>query len=286
MSSIAKCSTNALPNLAHIPQPPSTLFYRGMLPAADLTLLTVVGSRRYTTYATQVIEHLFAGLTGYPIGIVSGLALGVDSLAHKAALKYGLYTMAVPGSGIADTVLYPARHRALASQILHAGGCLLSEFEPDFRATKWSFTKRNRIMAGMSQATLVIEAAAPSGTLITARLATDFNRELLVVPGNIFSHNSQGVHQFLKLGATPVTEPIDILHALNINPEIVLADTTADTANHSPAAKAILATLIEPTDIDTLIRKTSLSADVVSATLLQLEMTGHIQAEQGQYRTL
>jgi DNA processing protein len=143
-------------------------------------------------------------LAGYPIGIVSGLALGIDAFAHEAALRAGLYTLAVPGSGLGDQVLYPASNRRLADRIVDGGGGLLSELSPDTRAALWTFPQRNRLMAGMCAATLLIEAGEKSGTLITARMAVDYNRELLVVPGSIFSPTSRGCHQFLKLGATPV----------------------------------------------------------------------------------
>lgn len=204
------------PLLHEIPDPPRSLTYRGALPSPDLKLLAVVGSRNHTPYGKHAVEHLVAGLAGYPVGIVSGMALGIDSLAHRAALAAGLYTLAVPGGGLEDDVLYPRSHVGLAQDILERGGGLLSEFEPSFRATTWSFPKRNRIVTGMSHATLLIEASEKSGTLISARLAADYNRDVLVVPGDIFSENSRGVHQFLKLGAIPVTSPEDILLALGI----------------------------------------------------------------------
>ena len=207
------------PSLLHeIPDAPHALNCRGTLPSPDLKLLAVVGSRKHTSYGTQVVEHLIAGLRGYPIGIVSGLALGIDSLAHTAALQNDLYTIAVPGSGLDDSVLYPHSHLPLAHTILESGGGLLSEYDHTFAATPWSFPQRNRIVTGMSNATLLIEAGEKSGTLISARLASDYNREVLAVPGDIFSENSRGVHQFLKLGATPITHAEDILAALGIDP--------------------------------------------------------------------
>jgi DNA processing protein len=209
-----------LPLLKEIPDPPETLYVRGTLPTSDTTYLSIVGSRNYTDYGARVIEDLLQGLRGHNICIVSGLALGIDARAHEAALKNNLHTIAVPGSGINDTVLYPKTNQDLAHRILESGGALLSEFEPTFRATKWSFPKRNRIMAGMSHAVLLIEAAEKSGTLITARMAVDYNRDVLVVPGNIFSKNSHGVHQFLKLGATPITSSEDIVDALSFDRNI------------------------------------------------------------------
>ena len=208
-------------NLAEIPQPPETLYVRGKMPPEDVKYLAVVGSRDCTPYAKNVIDHLLTGLQGHNICIVSGLALGVDGYAHEASLTHKLHTIAVPGSGIADDVLYPKTHRPLAARILSSGGALLSEFEPDFPATKWSFPKRNRIMAGLADAVILIESAEKSGTLITARLAADFNRDVLVVPGDIFSKNSAGVHQFLKLGAVPITCAEDILDTLSFDRKLL-----------------------------------------------------------------
>lgn len=274
------------PLLREIPQPAESLNYRGTLPDPKLKLLCVVGSRQYTTYGKQVVDQLISGLKGHSVGIISGLALGIDSLAHTAALRNDLYTMAVPGSGIDDAVIYPARHKSLAKQILEAGGSLLSEFEPTFQATKWSFSQRNRIMAGLSHATLLIEAAPQSGTLITARLATDYNRELLVVPGSIFSTNSQGVHQFLKLGATPVTEANDILYSLGIDPEKKPSQALFEAAlsDLSPAEQKIISKLLEPTDKDTLIRASGLPAAAANALLMQMEINELIISEHNIYR--
>ena len=274
------------PKLLHeIPKPPNSLTFRGELPSPDIKLLTVVGSRKYSTYGKQVIEHLISGLKGYHIGIVSGLALGVDSLAHEAALRHGLYTLAIPGSGIDDKVIYPARHKALARKILEANGGLLSEFKPTFKAAKWSFVQRNRIMAGISHATLLIEATEKSGTLITARLASDYNRDVLVVPGNIFSQNCAGTHQFLKLGAIPIVNAQDILHALGINPEnneqkrIVFEEKTTSTDEQK-----ILTALKEAADINTLIQTTGLPAEKVNVLIMQMEIEGTIVQMGNKYR--
>ncbi len=265
-----------------MPTPPQTLNYRGTLPAADLTLLSIVGSRKYTTYGKQAIDELVGGLRNYPIGIVSGLALGIDSLAHEAALKNGLYTLAIPGGGLSDEVLYPASHQRLAHRILESGGGLLSEFEPDFRATNWSFPQRNRLVAGISRATLLIEAAPKSGTLITARLATDYNRDLLVVPGSIFSENSKGVHQFLKLGAIPVTSSDDILEALHI--EKSGGEPQQQNLSLSPTEMLIFELLTQPIHRDELIRQLTLPVHEASQFLMMMELQGHIVSEQNIYR--
>lgn len=261
-----------LPQLSEIPDPPKQLYYRGSMMPQGTKCLAVVGSRNYSNYGRQAVEYLVGGLQGYPISIISGLALGIDGLAHAAALDAGLYTLAVPGSGINDDVLYPRRNLGLAQRILESGGGLLSEFEPDFTATSWSFPARNRIMAGLSHAVLVIEATERSGTLITARLAADYNRDLLVVPGSIFSESSKGSHQFLKLGATPVTTPEDILETLNIDHETG-NDVPTDL---KPEEEAVLEALSEPRERDALIRILGISAPEASVLFMSMELRGYI----------
>lgn len=266
-------------------QIPQQLHLRGQLPSPELKLLTIVGSRKYTSYGKQVIDHLVSGLQGYRIGIVSGLALGVDSLAHQAALDNGLYTLAIPGSGLDDGVLYPAKHKGLARNILAAGGGLLSEYDHDQRAADWTFPKRNRLVAGISHATLLIEAAEKSGTLITARLATDYNRELLVVPGSIFSRQHDGIHQFLKLGATPVTCATDILDVLHIDTkqshQPTLTDTTAELSKDEIS---VLAALNEPRSRDELIRTLKLDTAKATQLLMLMELSGLLVQDAGKYR--
>lgn len=274
--------------LREIPQPPTALTYRGALPPEDLPLLAVVGSRDYTTYGKQVTDFLIDGLRGYRVGIVSGLALGIDSLAHEAALRNNFYTLAIPGSGLNDDVIYPRTHIRLATRILEAGGGLLSEFAPDFKATKWSFIQRNRLMAGITTATLVIEATEQSGTLTTARMCVDYNRELLVVPGNIFSATSKGPHLFMKLGATPVTSAQDIIDVLKLEQGATgqKAEFFAPQHAASPEESSILEALREPTDIGTLARTVSLPTNIMNITLMELELKGLIASEHGIYRRL
>jgi len=204
------------PLLRQIPDAPKKLYVRGELPSTERAWLCVVGSRAITNYGRQAVRHLIEGLRDYPVVIVSGLAYGVDAEAHKAALEAGLPAVAVPGSGLDWDILYPRANVGLAREILKAGGAMLSEFEPETKAADWTFPKRNRIMAGLCNATLIIEARELSGTLITARLTVEYNRELLVVPGSIFSDESKGTHQFLRLGATAITSAEDILVALGI----------------------------------------------------------------------
>lgn len=280
---ITEVSTAEFPSLLReIPQPPKSLNYRGILPPAGTQLLSVVGSRAYTPYGTQVVDELIGGLKGYPVGIVSGLAFGIDSLAHEAALKNNLYTLSIPGSGLGDDVLYPATHKALAHRILEAGGGLLSEYAPDFKATTWSFPQRNRLVAGISRATLLIEAAEKSGTLITARMTTDYNRELLVVPGSIFSKTSVGVHQFLKLGATPVTSAKDILDVLGI--EEVVAAEAKPLPLLSTEEQQVITFLDRPLHRDELIRLLSMDTAKAGQLLMMMELRGYISSHDNIYR--
>ena len=278
--------------LLEIPEPPIKLWYQGKLPPANLKLLAVVGSRKYTSYGRQVVRHLLAGLKNYPIGIVSGLALGIDGLVHEAAMENNLYTLAIPGSGLDREVLYPATHKKLADEIIESGGGLLSELSPNAAAALWTFPKRNRLMVGLCQAVLMIEAGEKSGTLITARLTADYNRELLAVPGSIFSKNSHGVHQFLKLGATLVTDASDILAALNLdtgntkNTRLPSSSPAHSQPKLSDLEEKIIQTLLEPLDRDTLIRKLNRPASEVSIALMTMEMQGYIKYEDGLYRGL
>ena len=275
-------SAHNLGLLHEIPQPPKGLWYQGNLPSDELSLLAVVGSRKYTTYGKQVIEHLLAGLAGYPVGIVSGLAIGIDGLAHEAALANNLYTLAVPGSGLNPAVLYPASHKRLAQKILEAGGGLLSELSSDTAAATWTFPQRNRIIAGLCRATLLIEAGEKSGTLITARMTVDYNRELLAVPGSIFSKNSHGTHQFLKLGATLVTDASDILAALNI--EVSEKNTSSATKTPLSNQEEIVIQLLR--DRDTLIRLLAIPVSEAGILLMNMEMQGYINYESPHYRSL
>ncbi len=208
--------------LKHIEDPPSSLNYKGTLPANKNTLyICFVGSRKASEYGKNVIVKLMAELTPYskylPICIVSGLAYGIDAFSHEQALKKGFYCLAVPGSGLDDYVLYPKEHLSLSYKILQSGGALLSEFDSNFIATPWSFPQRNRIMAGISHITIIIEGAINSGSLITAKLALDYNRIVCVVPGSIFYKGSEASLLLLKEGAHPISSGSDIVELLSLS---------------------------------------------------------------------
>lgn len=205
--------------LSHTPFPPDTLYIRGSLPPPGHKLVTIVGSRRCSQYAKQVVDEICRALAGHPVSIVSGLALGIDSHAHECAIKYGLHTMAVLGCGLDDSVLYPRRHQALAHKILACGGALISEYESHSHALAWMFPARNRIMVGIADLVVVAEARERSGTLITARMATDYNRDLLVVPNSIYSPYSKGSNDLIRQGAYIYTRPQDVCELLGFEYE-------------------------------------------------------------------
>lgn len=283
MVEITKLGQNRFPKLLReIPDPPKTLYMRGTLPPPETKLLAVVGSRRMSRYGKDACEYLISGLAGYPVAIVSGLALGIDGVAHEAALAANLATIAIPGSGLADEVLYPRTHLNLAHRILEKGGALLSEFEPEWRPRPESFPQRNRIMAGISHATLIIEAGVQSGTLITARLASDYNRELLIVPHSIFAEGGDGGHIFAKLGATPTRSAEDILTALGI--DIEKKEHERLTMSLTDAEQRVMDILVEPMPRDELIRALEMPTASANVLLASMELRGLITESLGEIR--
>ncbi len=269
--------------LLQIPEPPKALYIEGTLPDPEAKVLCVVGARKYTHYGQEACEMLIGSLKGKNVSIVSGLALGIDTIAHKAALKNKLHVVAVPGSGLSRKVLYPHSNRRFAEEIVDSGGCLISEFEPDFVSTPWAFPKRNRIMSGLSHAVLVIEAERKSGTLITARLATEYNRDVLTIPGSIFSPNSEGPNLLLRMGATPITCPNDLHEALGFAlPESnLLLPLEERYTDCSVEEKKILHLLQDVMSRDELIRKIKLPTSDVNILISLLEMKGHIKENMG-----
>ena len=277
------------PLLREIPGAPKKLHVRGQLPSFESPWLAVVGSRAITPYGRQVCKHLIEGLRGYPVVIVSGLAYGVDAEAHKAALEAGLPTVAVPGSGLDWNVLYPRANVGLAREILKAGltgqgGALVSEEEPETKAADYTFPKRNRIMAGMCRAVLIIEAKEKSGSLITAKLTVEYNRELLVVPGSIFSAESKGTHQFLRLGATAVTSPEDILVALGIAKRDDAETLASLRADLSEDELRVIEVLSAPLSRDELIQALELPITDANVLLSTMEIKGLLVEELGVVR--
>lgn len=268
--------------LREIPQPPEALWMRGRRTPEGTKHLAVVGSRALSRYGKEACEMLIAGLAGYPISVVSGLALGADACAHRAALSAGLHTIAVPGSGLDDAVLYPATNRGLARDILDAGGALLSEHPADYKAQSFDFPSRNRIMVGMSDAVLVIEAGEKSGTLITARLAHEYNRDLLCVPHRIGDPHGFGANLFIRLGAALISEPAHILEALGL--ETRAKDDSKIASGLEGAEKTMHGILKEPLPRDEAIRASGLPAGEALTALVALELKGLAKEEFGRWR--
>ncbi len=222
--------------LRNIPDPPNKLYMRGKLPDTNTKILCIVGSRSHSSYGERVCKDLIYGLKGQDICIVSGLAIGIDTIAHKCALEIGLKTIAFPGSGLDDSVLYPAQNINLAEEILNSGGALISEFNLLQRGAEWTFPKRNRLMAGISHTIIIIEAKPKSGTLITARLATDYNKNVGAVPGHIFSELSFGPNELIRQGATPILNSDNILEILGLKTKL---DNDCDEINNKNGRKEV-----------------------------------------------
>ncbi len=288
------------PLLEKINDPPEQLYFAGRIPDYDKKFLCVVGSRKYTNYGKEAIEYFIRELAGYSVTIVSGLALGIDSIAHRAALKNNLPTIAIPGSGLHPQALHPQTHVVLAEEIIQRGGTLISEMEPEQKASLlmhdtaakkvfFSFPRRNRIMAGMCHAVLVVEAEIKSGTLITSKLATEYNREVLTIPGSIFSPHSDGPHMLLRLGATPIRNADDILEALNIGKLDFSSPKEDDPLiNCSEKEMLIIKILIEPLPRDEILRQANSEHQIPigeTQTLLSLlELKGLIKETMGEIR--
>ncbi len=282
-----------LSRLLNLHKPPEKIFIRGKLPEFTIDeygrllprILTVVGSRKNTFYSRDVIEKLFKELQNYPIVIVSGLALGIDGLAHINALKNNLITIAIPGSGLDDSVLYPKSHFNLAKDILANNGVLLSELEHDASAQQWTFPSRNRIMSALSDALLIIEAKEKSGTLITARQSLEQGIDIGVVPANIFSENSKGSNALLKEGAYPIcniNDLLDLLHLSKSKNEEVKQTELFLSGNE----KIIFDLLSENMSTDELLSKSKLSPQEFLIAISSLEMNSLIQETFGEVRKI
>lgn len=269
------------PQLAETPEPPKLLRIRGSLDRTkDTVLLNIVGSRKYTPYGKACCEELIAGLAGYDITIVSGLAIGIDAIAHRCALDAGLPTIAFPGSGLAWSSLYPTANKQLALDILESGGALLSEFDDTLTGVYWAFPRRNRLLAGIAMMTLIIEAEEKSGTLITARLATDYNKIVGTVPGPITSKNSRGSHWLLKQGAVPITTSLDILRELGFE-ETHKVKNSSSRSILTEDEERIIEYLTTPRLKEDIIQELELDAGTAAITFSTLEIKGCIRETLG-----
>jgi len=200
--------------LKKIYDPPQELYISGELRKEEKYPIAIVGTRKISNYGQEMTRLFAEALAEAGITIISGLALGVDGLAHRIALEKNSRTIAVLGSGL--NVIYPSAHKELFKKIIESGGAVISEYSPNTSPTKKTFPARNRIVSGLSLGVLVIDAPKKSGALITARTAIEQGREVFVVPGRINDFNSEGCNYLIKMGARLVTDPEEIIESLNI----------------------------------------------------------------------
>ena len=286
--------------LRHIHKPPSFLYARGNMdlvkvgdsgrfygvPGSAYTYICIVGARRHTEYGRYVTREVIKALRGQQIIVISGLATGIDTVALETALEFDIPVIAVIGSGLDDSVIYPPMNVDLVHRIIDKGGLVLSEYDDMTRATKWSFPLRNRIMAGLSDAIIVIEGTYKSGTLITAKLGLEFGRDVIAVPGPITSPESQGPLSLIESGATPLTHPGHILEILGLeSPELIIREKTLREnayARTSPEERTVLESIAsEPLDRDEIMERVEYPINKLQIILTMLEIKGLIMERNG-----
>jgi len=265
---------NAYPKkLKQIADPPKKLYVIGNLASlSEKTAVSIVGSRAVTPYGRQVTTQLATGLASKGIAIVSGLALGVDGLAHQAALDAGGYTVAVQACGLDR--FYPSSHHNLAKQILASGGAVISEYPEKTEPYPINFVARNRIVSALCDGLLITEATERSGTLHTANFALEQGKTVMAVPGNITSSNSTGTNNLIKTGATPITSVQDVLHALNIGKQTSLMTVIAANAEEAVVLQLMQRGITDGGELQT---HSKLSPEIFNQTLTMLEITAKIR---------
>ncbi|MBI5295985.1 MAG: DNA-protecting protein DprA [Chloroflexi bacterium] len=266
--------------LREIDQPPPVLYLRGEYLPDDLFAVAIVGTRRVTPYGRQVTEEIASFLASNGITVVSGLARGVDAVAHTAALKAGGRTIGVLGSGV-DRI-YPPEHRALAEQMLERGA-ILSDYAPGTPPDASNFPPRNRIISGLSLAVVVIEAGETSGALITAEFAAEQGREVFSVPGSILAPQSKGTNKLIQQGALPLLSASDLMQALNLTRmgEQKAARKILPADEVEAQLFAVLGE--QPIHVDELRNQTGLPIEKVSATLTMMELKGMVRQVGGMH---
>ncbi len=263
--------------LLEIAQPPPVLYFIGEINPADDLAIAIVGTRNVTKYGRQITRDTAAYMAGNGITVVSGLARGVDGIAHQAAIEAGGRTFAVLGSGV--DVIYPPDHRKLAREISQHGA-LISDYPPGTKPDGINFPPRNRIISGLSRGTVVIEAGERSGALITAKFALEQGRDIFAVPGSVLSQMSKGTNQLIAEGATPMTNPVIITDTLNL--ARTGKERKTEKIDISPIEQNILRILgDESMHIDEICARTSLSIEKLTAELTMMELKGVVQRENG-----
>lgn len=270
--------------LAQIADPPRQLYCRGNMALLNSFCIAVVGTRKLTAYGREAAEHIVSGLAGNNITIVSGLAMGIDAVAHQAALDNDLPTIAVLGSPVDDTGIAPRTNFSLAKDILNNSGLLISEYAKSSEVFSSNYAVRDRIISGLSKGVAIIEGAEKSGSLITAKSALDQNRDVFAVPGSIFSFVSAGTNSLIKSGAKLITSANDILEEYAKNEKFKLVSAN-DISTQDPVHKKILAILDKKGGVtaDEIISGSGLEASQVIATLSILELRGRIKQKGEKY---
>lgn len=261
--------------LTEIPNPPITLYVRGEILPRDEMAIAIVGTRKFSSYGKNVAEGLVRELVRANLTIVSGLALGIDSIAHRAAVDASGRTIAVLACGV--DAIYPASNRVIGEKILESGGAIVSEFPLGTPPLKHHFPHRNRIISGFSLGTVVVEAAEDSGALITARHALEQNRQVFAVPGSIYNAMSRGPHNLLKMGAKLVTGATDILEELNLGFLQEQLLTEEIIADNDEEQKVLGVLKREPLHFDQIAKILDMPASSVAATLTIMEMKGKVR---------
>jgi DNA processing protein len=266
--------------LLEITTPPTILYVKGDISGLE-NALAIVGTRKYTPYGARIAEKLSRELSEAGIPIISGLALGIDSIAHRGCLDGKSKTIAVLGGGISPEALYPRTNQSIANAIIASGGALISEFPPKSKPRRENFVLRNRIVSGIARGILVIEAPIKSGTMTTVQYALEQNRDVFAIPGNIDVKNSEGTNQLIKQGAYIVTKAEDILNVFDL--EIIRKQL--DLRQFEPAQRDILQHLIQtPLKIEQLAELTQQEVMDIMATLSILELSGIVTlGSQGEY---
>ncbi len=254
--------------------PPLVLFVRGSIDALNTRCCAVVGTRKPTPYGIAATHRIVEPLAQRGVTIVSGLAYGIDAEAHCAALNAKGATIAVLGNAINE--VYPRSHTSLANNILDQGGAVISEYPPDTEVQKHFFPQRNRVIAGLSVAALIVEAGQKSGALITAKMALDENREVFAVPGPIDAETSIGTNDLIRQGASIATHPDDLIHAFGLDSVSVPRDNCTIRVE-TPEEQRLLPLLTAARHIDELVTLSTLDTSVVNATLSILEMKGRVR---------
>ncbi|MCK5413057.1 MAG: DNA-processing protein DprA [Candidatus Pacebacteria bacterium] len=262
--------------LKEIPSAPAILYYKGQIQKDEISI-AIVGSRKVSTYGMQVATKLSRDLAQNNITVISGMALGVDGVAHRECLKLGKRTVAVLGSGIDEKSIYPVNNRQIAKDII-TNGAIISEYPIGTPPLKQHFPARNRIISGLSQGVLVIEAAQSSGALITAKFALEQNREVFAIPGSIFSKTSEGTNNLIRLGAKLVTKIEDITEELNLNSLQNFQQAKKIIPDNEEEA-LILKNLSpdQPAHIDQLAKTTKMNVTSLSGILTLMEIKGKIK---------